>query len=417
MLKNKWFLSAVIAAALIITVIIVCFSCSDNGGTVSEYSGSLSVGGEASDFTEPSVPDFSYTESINDISEESITEDSGYTQESSFEASTYFPEQSTQVSEDISKEEASVDNTLEVSDTSQPDVGLIKLPVITLPNDFSSPWDGNSADGFERGSGVENDPYIISTPSQLAYFRDSVNNGNSFAGEYIKLEANLLITDITAETPTEWESIGNTKNPFCGTFDGGGHVISGLYGGGLFGYIRGSVKNLGITDSYITHGGGIADTASRDFDSDVVPVISGCFVTRSTVDSSGGIASYTGGYNIFDCVNDATVIGADDWVGGVIGQVAMGSMKNCFNLGTVETESFCGGVVGNAFNSSYENCYNVGDIICSAEHGSFAAVSYDSSFTDCGVLEGTADNILYLSNISPQTEVEGIDVLTKDKFS
>lgn len=415
MLKNKWFWSAVIAAALIITVIIICFSCSQSGGAVSEDGGELSVGGEDSYFTEPSAPDFSFAVSNNDISEESITEYSDYTQESSTETSGYFPEQSTTVSEDNSKEDSSAPE-VSVPEVSVSEPVLITLPVITTPNDFSLPWDGNSAKGFERGSGTQNDPYIISTPSQLAFFRDTVNSGNSFAGEYVRLEANLFITDITAETPIEWKSIGNAKNPFCGTFDGGGHVIGGLYGGGLFGYIRGSVKNIGITDSYITHGGGIADIASKDFDSDIIPVISGCFITHSTVEGSGGIATYTGGYSIIGCVNDADIIGTDDWVGGVVGQVAMGSMKNCFNLGTVQTESFCGGVVGNAFNSTYENCYNIGEILCTTEHGSFAAVSYDAVFIDCGVLEGTAENILYLSDISPQTEAEGIQVLTKDQF-
>lgn len=416
MLKNKWFWCILAALILIIIFIFVFISCSDNVGTPSRDSVETSVGGEASCFTEPSVPDLSCTES-NVISDESITEYSGVMQESSTENSVNFPEQSTFTSEDDSStEDASVVSADEVSENSQPQPLLVTLPVIALPDEYTSPWDGKSADGFERGMGTENDPYIIATPSQLAFFKDSVNSGVSYAGKYIKLASNLCITDITAEAPMEWESIGNTKNPFCGTFDGDNHVISGLYGGSLFGYIRGSIKNLGITDSYITSYGGLVDTASRDFKSDTVPFIESCFITRSAVVGSGGIAGYAGGYDIINCINDATVTGTDDWVGGIIGQVALGSMKNCYNFGTVQTESFCGGVVGNAFNSTYKNCYNVGKILCGSDCGSFAAVSYDSAFTDCGVLEGTAKYVLYLSDMSPQTEAEGIEILTKDSF-
>ena len=36
-------------------------------------------------------------------------------------------------------------------------------------------WDGTAADGFAGGSGTVSDPYLISTPSQLAYFASGSN--------------------------------------------------------------------------------------------------------------------------------------------------------------------------------------------------------------------------------------------------
>ena len=405
MFKNKWLWCAFSAVILIIALIFAFRSCTDKGGDASDLNSDVSVGTENSNSSsqpeESLVPEVSIPEISTDVSEESVPSES---------SDVTVP----QVSQETPPEESAEESVLPEVSVSEPI--LISLPAIRLPEKPAAPWDGSIASGFEKGSGTVDDPYVISTPSQLAYFRTAVNTGNDFRGQFIKLEADLFITDITSDSPLEWESIGNTKNPFCGTFDGDGHVIFGLYGGGLFGYIRGSVKNLGIADSFVTRGGSIADTASRDFDLTVVPVISYCFVTRSTVAGSGGIASYAGGYEIVNCVNDSTVTGNDDWVGGIIGQCAMCSMKNCFNLGTVQTESFCGGVVGNAFDSTYENCFNVGKITLSSQHGSFAAVSYDARFYNCGVLEGISDTVLYLSDMTPQASVDGIDILTKDQF-
>ena len=51
--------------------------------------------------------------------------------------------------------------------------------------------------------------------------------------------------------------MGNNQNPYAGTFDGQGHTISGLYFNerspsyiGLFGSNSGTIKNVGVVDSY-----------------------------------------------------------------------------------------------------------------------------------------------------------------------
>ena len=55
---------------------------------------------------------------------------------------------------------------------------LALLPATALADDI-----------FADGNGTENDPYIIETVEQLEAFRDSVNDGNTYAGEYIELVA------------------------------------------------------------------------------------------------------------------------------------------------------------------------------------------------------------------------------------
>ena len=112
-------------------------------------------------------------------------------------------------------------------------------------------WNGQSANGFAGGSGTENDPYQIATAGQLAYFRDLVDGGKSFAGEYVKLTANIcLASDPTKGEPISFDPIGwgyvnsswnrdadgdgnrDAGKVFQGTFDGGNNYIFGLYQNG-----------------------------------------------------------------------------------------------------------------------------------------------------------------------------------------
>ena len=77
-------------------------------------------------------------------------------------------------------------------------------------------------------------------------FADAVNSGESYDGKTVTLTANI---DLGGES-NPWTAIGTAANPFKGTFDGGYHVISGLYiasgsAVGLFGEVNGgTVQNL-----------------------------------------------------------------------------------------------------------------------------------------------------------------------------
>ena len=165
----------------------------------------------------------------------------------------------------------------------------------------SAIWDGTAATGFASGSGTESDPYIIESAGQLAYLAKTVNNGITYQGKYIKLANDIELNDYNAKcwilNAVEWTAIGTEGNGFKGTFDGGGHTVSGIYIDtvnryqGLFGYVySGTIKNIGVDDSYIK-----------------------------------------GGYD----------------VGGVVVYNYRGTVSKCYNKGRVTGSSSVGGVVGN----------------------------------------------------------------------
>ena len=105
-------------------------------------------------------------------------------------------------------------------------------------------WNGTSNKVFS-GSGTQADPYLISTPEQLAGLAERTNvDKEDFAGQYIKLTADIYLTDFTSTDTAnwkKWEPIAHTLmvwgeetdyGYFRGTFDGDGHTIYNMYYGG-----------------------------------------------------------------------------------------------------------------------------------------------------------------------------------------
>lgn len=128
------------------------------------------------------------------------------------------------------------------------------------------------------GEGTQASPYLIDSAASLQALSEAVNGGNSFAGVYFRLTADI---DLGGAAFTPIGAICGKASPvgqgFCGIFDGAGHTVSGftvtvLRGGaynafpcgGLFGYIGAGavVENLSVcgatvsVSSYFTAFGG-----------------------------------------------------------------------------------------------------------------------------------------------------------------
>ena len=231
-----------------------------------------------------------------------------------------------------------------------------------------TPWSGETADSFSSGNGTEEDPYIIETAEQLAFFASQVNAGETFEGKFISIIKSINLgnkefTPIgvgpTGETPNNWDWSGY----FNGTLDGKGNVITGIkitqptmHGVGLIGSLqeKSTVKNLNIYE--------------------------GTIIGNTRV---GGIAGASIG-KIINCTNKATIIAQDNentysglMVGGIVGAINKGSIDNCKNYGNVTAKDdsltlkkgkFAGGIVGQVYVGEGEditisNCTNSGNII------------------------------------------------------
>ena len=182
-----------------------------------------------------------------------------------------------------------------------------------------------------------NGSYTVTSADGLMNIAELVNGG--------KTDINITLdTDIDL-TGKDWTPIGTDyDNSYTGTFDGGGHTITGLTVTtndqfvGLFGSIgyAGTVKNVMMEDVQIT------SNRSSGF--------------------AGGVAGYSDG-TIENCSVSGSVSGTV-YVGGVVGAQLEGSITGCSSSTTVKGTVYVGGVAGQTNRSAtLTACYATGNVI------------------------------------------------------
>ena len=183
-----------------------------------------------------------------------------------------------------------------------------------------------------------NGSYTVYNADGLLNVAELVNGG--------KTDINITLdTDIDL-TGKDWTPIGtDNDNSYKGTFDGGGHTITGLtfttndQYAGLFGRLNraGTVKNVVMKDVQITN-------------------------NRSWSAFAGGVAGYSWG-TIENCSVSGSVSGTV-YVGGVVGAQIGGSITGCSSSATVKGTVDVGGVAGQTNSSAtLTACYATGNVI------------------------------------------------------
>ena len=212
-----------------------------------------------------------------------------------------------------------------------------------------------------------NGSYTVTSADGLMNVAELVNGG--------KTDINITLDKNIDLTGKDWTPIGtNYDNSYKGTFDGGGHTITGLtvttydkYAG-LFGWLNsaGTVKNV------VMEGVQITNNHSSGFAGGVVGnswgTIENCSVSGSVngeVYVGGVVGKQTSG-SMTGCSSSATVKGTVN-VGGVAGE-SWGSMTACYATGNVTLEIYPGkdisggGVVGFKGGNSVLACYATGNV-------------------------------------------------------
>ena len=256
------------------------------------------------------------------------------------------------------------------------------------------------------GSGTKNDPYQISTAEQLKLFRDIVNGAGGQTqnrGAYAVLTANI---DLNNEP---WTPIGNYTEGnqiyYEGTFDGGGHTISGLnvtgefVYAGLFGTVKdGTIKSLTVAGKVSPSNsqcivGGIVGYASNAV---IKNCSNHCSVTGRTTSIIGGIAGFNSSGAIIDCYNVGTISGINyaEAIGGIVGSNS-GTISNCYNVGTVSNDTSVGEIAGHN-NGTVENCYYLAGTNLNAvgQNNSNGNITKTESKTAANFANGTVLNLL-----------------------
>ena len=95
-------------------------------------------------------------------------------------------------------------------------------------------WNGTSNKVFS-GSGTQSDPYLISTPEQLAGLAERTNvDKEEFAGKYFKLTADIYLTNFNDPDTANWKEWTPIARTNTQQQSGGGSTTDKSYFSGHF---------------------------------------------------------------------------------------------------------------------------------------------------------------------------------------
>ncbi len=208
----------------------------------------------------------------------------------------------------------------------------------------------------------------IGNKEGLAWVISMVNGLNGVTDEDAQDYGGLTYTltadvDMSAYT---WVPIGTTEHPFSGTFNGNGHVITGITRStdfphnGLFGYVNG---NANIQNVVVQ--------ASLTGNSHATGAVVGTFASTGTISNVEGAGTLTGG----------TLTTA---LGGIAGNKTSGTLHSSFAVATLTggaSTTQMGGLVGT----------NTGDLLNSYSNATYAGTSASKGGL-VGSNSGTVEN-------------------------
>ena len=243
----------------------------------------------------------------------------------------------------------------------------------------------------DLGYTIESDgSYTVTSADGLMNIAELVNGGKS--------DINITLTADIDLTGKDWTPIGTDyDNSYKGTFDGGGHTITGLTFttndefAGLFGWLNraGSVKNV---------------------------VMEGVQITSNQIygGSIGGVVGYGWG-TIENCSVSGSVSGTV-YVGGVVGVQIGGSITGCSSSATVKGTVDVGGVAGQTNSSATVTaCYATGNVTSTGSStgymhiGGFLGNNY-ATVTACYWKNNHEQGIGYNTKSTKATKVDGTGV-------
>ena len=217
------------------------------------------------------------------------------------------------------------------------------------------------------GDGTSGNPYQIATLDNLYWLSQTT-------AAWVINKYFIQTADIDASASSGWDGgagwtpIGNATTSFAGSYNGQGHIISGLFINrsstdniGLFGMTGSSctIQNLGVANVNITgknSSGGLVGKNQR--------TISNCYSTGSVSGASsvGGLVGFSFYATVSNSYNTGSVSGANS-VGGLVGNQNRGTISNSYSTGSVTgTGSFYGGFVGYSDHGTVSNCYSTGSV-------------------------------------------------------
>jgi hypothetical protein len=254
----------------------------------------------------------------------------------------------------------------------------------------SGAWDGVSIEtNYHGGAGSQQDPYQIFSAKEFVYFLNQIRDGENYDGVYFVLTSNINLGAFAVNATALTE-----ETAFKGVLDGNSHKIfnftvtaSDNSYNGLFGYVDGTIKNIGFETS-------MTITTSKKTDVYVGLIIGNLNGALENVYVTGILTS--------------TSL-RTSYIGGLVGY-NNGSISNSYaNVNVTATSTnlkcYAAGLVG---------C-NDGSITGSFAHGNVSAKGYAESYSYASGLvaaEGTNSVVTSCFRYSGQTITKFVSAST-----
>ena len=250
----------------------------------------------------------------------------------------------------------------------------------------------DASSGFSGGKGTEQEPYLITTETQL----------RSIAANKELLSCSFRLLNDIALGDEAWTPIGNYESDevnafFTGSFDGAGHTVSNLKANvssgyaGFFGAVKSAtIQNLVVQGSVYNTAekgaGGIAGgifNVTTDSSTDTSTHIINCEFKGAVTAKlqAGGIVGYA--YSKYDsdkiniyienCAHtvsnntesirayDKNTSSYGEYAGGIVGKAHGIKVYSCYNTSDVSGGNYVGGIAGMlGANAGTYSCYSVG---------------------------------------------------------
>jgi len=222
---------------------------------------------------------------------------------------------------------------------------------------------------YGGGSGTAEDPYLIYEASQMNAIGANPTDWN----KHFKLMDDIDLSAFSGSAFNiigQWVALGSPNNrPFSGIFDGNGKTISNFSpsgnrdGIGLFGCVRGRIKDLGLVNpNVITQNcwyiGSLVGYLDQGY-------IIDCYAKSASVSGGGSVGGLVGAGNgtVARCYSTGQIWG-DTHVGGLVGLVGPGLVTNCYAKASVSANQDVGGLVGKTDHqtSTITDCYATGSV-------------------------------------------------------
>ena len=221
---------------------------------------------------------------------------------------------------------------------------------------------------------------------------EGLKNIAKLVNEQWNLGINITLTANINLSGIDWTPIGIDYNHrYTGTFDSGGHTITGLT-------VTGSDQYVGLF-GHIGSGGKVMNVTLKDVK----------IATTNSDGYAGGVAGDSFGGNIENCSVSGSVSGTT-FAGGVVGSQWGGSITGCNSSATVKGVIFAGGIAGETNSgASLTGCYATGNVSVennttnNANAGGVVGYNGGGTLTACyatGSVTGSGSGTIYVGGVT-----------------